>query len=84
VNIARIKGATRVLGESQGFLGLPIRDEVIETSVGDTIEQMPSMVSEWEPTPQEYAAILAGAPIQIRLLGSQHPPIMVLVGDIPK
>lgn len=83
MNSQQIKGATRVLGESQGYLALPIRDDVIETLVGDRIEQSPVMISEWKPTPEEFAAILAGAPIQIKILGRQHPPIIVGVGEVP-
>jgi hypothetical protein len=64
-----------LLGKSQGYFGLPIRDEV----VGD----VPVMVSAWHPTPKELAAINAGAPVHVCLIGSQHPPIQVSVGDVP-
>lgn len=78
---ARIEGCTRVLGAPQGWTpetsepccGLPIRDEV---SGG-----MPVMVSAWEPTPAEAAAIAAGANIMLRIVGVAHPPVMLFVGD---
>lgn len=56
-------------------LGLPIRDE----HLGD----MPMMISAWEPTPDELAAIAAGAKVMLRIVGGGHPPVMVYVGDAP-
>jgi hypothetical protein len=81
VIIQKIKGATRTLGESQGYLALPIRDDVIEMKVGDQIELASAMTSEWKPTPEELAAIMAGAPIRVMVVGTVHPPISVTVGD---
>ena len=76
---ARISGCTRVLGAPPGWTpeisddcrGLPIRDEMN----GD----LPCMVSAWEPTPAELAAINDGATIKLRVVGSGHPPVMVYV-----
>lgn len=79
--IGHVEGATRVIGKSQGYLGLPVRDELIHCSVGG--EATPSMVTSWQPTPDELAALLAGAPVHVRLIGSAHPPIMVGVGAEP-
>jgi hypothetical protein len=76
--IGRIEGATRVLGKSQGYLGLPLRDEPINCSVNG--EATPSMVTAWLPTPEELAALNAGAAIHVRILGVSHPPIIVSVG----
>ena len=61
MQIGRIEGCTRVLGKSQGYLGLPIRDEVITCSVGGP--ETPAMTTAWLPTPDELAALQAGAPI---------------------
>jgi hypothetical protein len=58
MQIGRIQGATRTLGPRQGYLGLPLRDVVINCSVG-------------------------GAPIILRVLGTQHPPVMIEVGEVP-
>ena len=79
--IKMIEGATRVIGRSQGFLGLPLRDEAIHDSVfgPDT----PSMVTAWEPTPEELEKLKVGAPIYLRLLGTAHPPVMLSVGEVP-
>lgn len=81
MQIGRIDRASRVLGESQGYLGLPVRDEVVEDTATGRLS--PSMLTAWHPTPAEIAAIVAGASIMVRLLGSEHPPIMVTVGDPP-
>lgn len=77
--ILRIQGATRVLGKSQGYMGLPLRDELVHCSVGG--EETPSMVTAWEPTPDELARLNAGAPVLLRLIGTGHPPVMIEVGD---
>ncbi len=42
------------------------------------------MVTAWLPTPEELAALNAGAAVHVRILGSDHPPLMLSVGDIPK
>lgn len=76
--IARIEHATRVIGKSQGFLGLPLRDELIsERALGDNI---PCMTTAWEPTPAELALLNVGAKVHLRILGTQHPPVMMEVG----
>jgi hypothetical protein len=77
--ISHIEGATRVLGKSQGYLGLPVRDERIHCTVGG--EGTPAMVTAWEPTPDEIARINAGARVYLRVLGTAHPPVMIEVGD---
>lgn len=82
--IRRIEGATRELGKAQGYLGLPVRDERV-AGLGAC------MVTAWEPTPAELAALNQGAAIHIRLVGNtvvwadgkSHPPIIVEVGEIP-
>lgn len=78
---ARIAGCTRALGAPAGWTpetsgpcsGLPIRDEM----AGD----LPAMVSAWEPTPAELAALNAGAKVHLRIVGAGHPPVMLYVGE---
>lgn len=80
MQIGRIPGATRVLGKSQGYFGLPVRDEVIaERTNGES----PCMTTAWIPDPAELERIARGAAVHVRLLGTAHPPIMVEVGEIP-
>ncbi len=81
MQIGRITGATRVIGKSQGYMGLPLRDEPINCSVNGP--NTPSMVTAWLPMPDELAKLNAGAAVHVRVLGTAHPPMMVTVGDIP-
>lgn len=81
MQVGRITGCTRVLGKSQGYLGLPIRDEVLTCTVNG--EGTPAMTTAWFPTPAELEALNAGAPVHVRILGFAHPPIMVDVGPSP-
>jgi len=82
MQIGRIKGCTRVLGKSQGYLGLPLRDVLLHDTVNGP--GTPAMQSVWEPTPEEIAAIVAGAPVMLTVLGTGHPPVMVGVGELPE
>ncbi|MGV1870900.1 hypothetical protein [Agrobacterium rosae] len=82
MQIGMIEGATRIIGKSQGYIGLPLRDELIDCTVGG--EQTPSMTTAWFPTPSELARLNAGAPVHLRILGSVHPPVMVEVGKTPE
>lgn len=82
MHVGHVKGATRVIGKSQGYYGLPVRDELENNSV--TGPDTPVMVTAWMPTPDELAALNAGAPIHVRIYGRQHPPIMLSIGNIPE
>lgn len=79
--INRIEGCTRELGKSQGYLGLPLRDEVIACTVGGP--ETPSMLTSWQPTPAELARLNAGAPVLLRVIGTGHPPVSLDVGAAP-
>lgn len=81
MEIGRIEGCTRVIGKSQGYYGLPVRDEVQNDTV--TGPDTPVMVTAWFPTPDELAALIAGAPVHLRIVGTGHPPVMLGVGDVP-
>ncbi|MBK9156736.1 MAG: hypothetical protein IPM11_01170 [Micropruina sp.] len=72
--IKMIEGFTRVLGKSQGYLGLPVRDEIANCNVNGAVH---TMVTAWEPTPGELQALNAGGAVYLRVLGVNHPPIMV-------
>jgi hypothetical protein len=82
VIIGHIQGCTRVLGKSQGYLGLPLRDVIIRDSVNGP--GAPAMETAWLPTPDELARLVAGAPVILRVLGTGHPPVMVDVGEVPE
>ncbi|MGJ0505641.1 MAG: hypothetical protein ACR652_00615 [Methylocystis sp.] len=82
MQIGRIEGATRVLGKSQGYLGLPVRDEIVTCTVNGSTT--PVMVTAWLPTPKELEALIAGAAVHVRIVGTMHPPILVDVGPQPR
>lgn len=78
--IKMIEGVTRVLGVSQGYRGLPVRDELQNTPVDGP--QTPMMVSAWEPTPDELERLNRGALVYLRIVGKSHPPVRLEVGDV--
>lgn len=78
----RIPGTTRVIGKSQGYLGLAVRDEMIHDTVNGP--GTPCMVTAWIPTPEELALLVAGASVHVSILGTAHPPIVVGVGEAPE
>lgn len=81
MQIGRIEGATRLLGKSQNYRGLPVRDQrIVDASNG---QEAPEMISARLPTDKEIAAIAAGAPIYLAVLGTEHPPVRVEVGEVP-
>ncbi|WAJ29316.1 hypothetical protein [Antarcticirhabdus aurantiaca] len=77
MDITMIDGCTRIIGASQGYLGLPLRDEVLTCAVNGP--GTPAMVSAWRPTPEELALLNAGEPVLLRVLGVGHPPVMLWV-----
>ena len=82
MQIARIKDSTRVLGQSQGYLGLPIRDILVENGTSQTL--CPAMQTAWTPTPEELKKLISGANVHVTILGTQHPPIILEVGEPPE
>jgi len=79
--IRHIKGAQHIIGQDQGYLGLPVK-WVQKLTMVDGVERMaPFMETAWEPTPAELERINAGHSIIISIMGVQHPPIMLSVTD---
>lgn len=81
MQIGRIEHATRLLGRLQGYHGLPVRDEVTNDPVGGPYTH--AMVTAWHPTPAEMTALMLGAAVHVHIIGTDHPPIHVEVGEIP-
>jgi hypothetical protein len=75
MQINKIPGASRLIGVSQGFRGLWLRDEIGPHGA--------QMVSSWQPDEAERAAIAAGAPILLTVLGTGHPPVILEAGTPP-
>lgn len=82
MEIGRIQGCTRVIGKSQAYYGLPLRDITLNDTV--TGPDTPAMESAWFPSPDEIAALVAGAPIILRVVGPAHPPVQLYTGAVPK
>jgi hypothetical protein len=78
---ARISGATREVGKSQGYLGLPIRDDRVRDNATGLVT--PCMWTAWTPTPEELRRLNAGANVEICILGNVPPPMIVEVGTEP-
>lgn len=81
MQVGVIRGATRIVGRSQGYNGLPIRDEVVHCTVNGP--ETPAMITAWIPTPAELEALNAGAAVHVRILGHVPPPMAVEVGPLP-
>jgi hypothetical protein len=77
MQIGMIEGATRVIGKSQGYMGLPLKDFVYQDGT-------PAMESVWFPTPKELEALALGAPVVLQVLGTGHPPVSLSVGNPPE
>jgi hypothetical protein len=80
MNTTKIKGCTRTIGESQGYLGLPLKDTVINDSV--TGPGTPVMESLWQPSAEDIIKMMAGNPIKLRVVGTVHPPVMIEVAEM--
>lgn len=76
-----IEGATRICGKGQGYLGLAIRDELINDPVNGP--DTPQMVTSWEVFPDEIERLRAGAPVILSILGRTPPPLLIGVGEAP-
>lgn len=77
--IKRIPGATRVLGKSQGYLGLPVLDQEVFDQVSG--ESHPTMTTAWEPDPRELDRLRRGGNVHVQIFGRNHPPIILTVGE---
>lgn len=79
--IQRILNCTRIMGvpkdwdkEALPCNALPIKDV--------TCDGVPFMVSAWEPTPEELAALNRGETVKLWIQGTVHPVVSLTVGPI--
>lgn len=94
MEIGRIENATRVVGKSQGYYGVPIRDEarnlgdlphLLHTMGFNSVDgECPVMQTVWSPTPDEMEKIASGAPIYLEIVGIAFQPMRLVVGEVPK
>lgn len=73
---------TVIAGKSQGWLGLAVNyGQTTDANMGGPY---PTMVTAWEPSAQELAALNAGANVVVQLLGTPPiNPMNVHVSDPP-
>jgi hypothetical protein len=57
----------------------PLYVEFKTISSGDVF--LPTMKSIWVPSPEERAAIAAGANISLVIVGVAHPPVQMVLAD---
>lgn len=81
MQIGMIPRHTRICGKSQGFMGLPLRDETLRFEDGGTVNEM---TSAWLPTPKELEALNAGAAVHVKIWGEVPSPMLVEVGELPE
>lgn len=77
----RIAGATRTLGEDQGYQPLAIRDGQICFEQFDS--SVPTMTAAFEPTPAELERLNAGGTVYLTIIGAEWPPCRIEVGEKP-
>ena len=87
MNIFPIPGANMNLAETQDeYMTLPVRAEKITVVVsGDgEVDDVPCMRSAWRPSREELALLLDGGYIELCVLGTTHPPVMLNVAPDPE
>lgn len=94
MEIGRIIGATRVLGKSQGYIGVPLKDEaknlgelphLLHVMGFNSVDgECPTMQVVFHPTPDEQARIAAGASIYMEIVGVAFQPMRLTVGEVPE
>lgn len=82
MEIGKISGFTRVLGESQGYLGLPVRDNQVLDPVSDQVVN--SLSTAWIPNKEDLERLNAGAPIIVSMFCVTPHPMLVSIGQPTK
>lgn len=75
----KIRGYQKIVGESQGYLPLPIRWGEIENNG----EVLPIMQTQWVPDDEERKIIAEGGSIILTILGKTPPPVMLHASTEP-
>lgn len=84
MNPARIEHATRVMNPPPDWEEHAETQHCASLAIRDVIDQdgLPFMVSAWEPTPAELAALNRGETVKLWIVGSSHPVVAITVGDV--
>lgn len=73
---------TIIAGQRQGWRGLAINYTTVQSDAGN---EFPAMITAWEPSPGDIAAIAAGAKILVSIIGLPPiAPMSVYVGAVPE
>lgn len=76
----RIEGANVTLGAPEGYTG---KCSPLHILAEDAPNGSLYLSSVWFPTPEELAALAAGAPVRLTMHSSRHPPVKLGVGEVP-
>ena len=84
MNVIKIPGANMNLAETQDeFLTLPVKTGSVTVSCNDgEVADVPCMRSAWKPTKHELALLLDGGYVELSVLGTSHPPVMLSVESV--
>jgi hypothetical protein len=73
---------TMIASKAQGWRGLAVNYTTVQSDGGN---EFPAMVTAWEPSPGDIAAIVAGAKILVSIIGIPPiAPMSVFVGEVPE
>lgn len=78
MNPTSIAPCTRILGRPPGTL----EEDCTDLQISDVHHPIWGnvMLSAWLPSPEERAAIAAGAPVILSIVGKSHPVVSVYTG----
>jgi hypothetical protein len=77
--VKKIKGYDVILGESQGYQGLPVR---VTVAFDPTVHcDVPTFTSQWTFSDEERLAIASGSDVFLMVQTQMHPPVNLVVGD---
>lgn len=79
-----LDGAVRSVGARQGYLGISVLYGSCVLCLDGRDITAPTVVTAWEPTPDELAALSAGASVMLELLAQAQPPMRIWVGTPPE
>lgn len=82
MKVGKIKNSTRTIGESQGYIGLPLRESYQPNAISIMPGiSLPGKVLEslWEFSTEDVLAIYGGAPLILTVIGDGHPPVILRV-----
>lgn len=77
----KMPGMDYVIGESQGYRGLPVRYDLDPSIPFKFTDSHNTITTYWEFEPEDIKAVIAGKPLVLRIVAAQHPPIDMMFSD---